>query len=122
MLAAVREDLPERCLDFIQDHDETCRVNDLERLRQKVALRNAVGETVERRVERAQSRVLTQALGTVWRERFLTRLEVGQDVAEVLRVERLADAEETARWTRVARHLPDAREIRLAIQSWRRCR
>src|SRR6185436_6428282 len=50
-------------------------------------------------------------------ERSLLRLEVGQDVAKVFRVQRLADPEKSARGTWVALHLPDAREIGLAVQA-----
>src|SRR4029453_15011949 len=87
----------------------------VERRGQQIAVRNAVGKTVQRRVERSRLGVLAQSLDAERCERPLFWFEVRQDVAEIPRVERLTQAEEPVRSAWVALHLPDAREIRFAV-------
>src|SRR5204862_135409 len=83
-------------------HNHAARVDDLERLRQEAAVGNAVGQAVENRIEDTRLTVAAQALGALSRQRPLIRRKVRQDVAEVFRVERLAEAEPAAGGARLA--------------------
>ncbi len=97
-------------------------MNDLERFRQEVAVRDAVGQTVQRGVERARLGMAAEQRRACRRERPLVGLEIGEDVPEVSRVERLAESEQHTRAARFTLHLPDSGEIGFAVQHRRRRR
>ena len=79
-----------------EHHDHAARVDELERLGQQVPVHDAVGQAVEHGVEDAGLTVAAQPLGAFGGQRPLIRREVGEDVAEVLRVERFTDPEQPA--------------------------
>ena len=117
VLAPVHEDLTKGRLDFIQNHDDAVRMNDLERLRQQVALGRLSGRQFSVGLN-APGCVCCRSRSTPYGVSGRSSgLKSARTSRKYLEFSDSPIPKSPPGGTWVALHLPDAREIGLAVQA-----
>src|SRR5262249_42866037 len=115
--AAVREDLAEDGLHFIEDQHFTLGINYFEWLRQEIGMGHSIWEASQVWPDHTRLSIAPQNFRAFGRQWFFTAFEIGEDVAKVSRVLGFADPEQCALSPRLTDDLPDALQIRLAVDA-----
>src|SRR6185369_2657178 len=114
MLASIDEDLAEDGFHFVQHHDFAGRLNDLKWLRQQIGMGHSIGQALQVVTDDSWLAALSQDFPPCGSKRFLARLEIRQDVPEVLGIWGFAQSVQ-ARSSGLGLDLPDSRKVGVAV-------